>query len=110
MARNVTIYRSKVVSPDTSEYARALITSKPSAPGEEAPDLDMAVRFSFDRNVWYDAAWTGDQTTGGTNKSRVAHLLMTDANLPADGMNYLFVRVTDNPEAPIIQAGNLTVR
>lgn len=109
MPRNVTIYRSKAVSPDTSEYARTKVASAPTNPGEDAPDLDDVVQFSFDRVTWLTADWDGAQWSEGVKKYRVAHLLMTDANLPANGNPVLFVRLTDNPEAPIINAGNLTI-
>lgn len=110
MNRNVTIYRDLEASPDTSEYARARVTSKPTSPETVAPDLDDVVWFSFDRVTWLAADWDGAQWVEGTAKKRIAHLLMTDANLPPNGYPTLWVRLTDNPEAPIVSAGALYIQ
>lgn len=111
MSTQRTIYRDQAVSPGTSEYLDLTVTSKPVAPGEDAMDLDTTVQFTFDRVTYWAAAWAGTQTTNGSNKARVAQLLMTDANLPlANTVNTIYVRITDNPEAPIVKAGTLTVR
>lgn len=104
-----TIYRDEALSPDTREYLNVPVTSRPAAAGEEAIDLDVTVQFTFDRQTYYTAAWAGTQTTNGSNKTRVAQLLMTEANLPETRTNTIWVRITDNPEAPIVNAGNLIV-
>lgn len=64
------------------------------------------VAFSFDRTIWLPAEWVG---TAGTTRS--ARLLVSDTNLPAPPTTStaVYVKVTDNPEVPIVQAGGINL-
>lgn len=53
---------------------------------------------------WLNATWIG---TAGT--TRLAQLLLTPSNTPIPGSHPIFVKVTDNPEIPVILAGTLEV-
>lgn len=94
-----TIYRDKALSPDTDEFLN--VTLSCSTAGVV---LDQDVAFTFDRVTYYPANWIGDP-----GPIRTAQLLMTDANLPTQKTNTVYVRVTDNPEQPILNAGTLVV-
>lgn len=59
------------------------------------------VAISFDRTTWVACTWQG--TAGLT---RTASVLANDANLPATN-SPVFVKVTDSPEVPIVNAGTL---
>lgn len=107
--RATTIYRSRVLSPDTTEYCRARLTTEPATPGAVAADLTMDVEFSFDRVSWYRAEWLGAQWTDEDTKNRVARLLLTEDNLPTNGKHTLYARPFDTTEHPIISAGTVTV-
>lgn len=64
------------------------------------------VAVSFDRATWNPATWTGS-----AGLVRTAHLLIgDDVPLPEKGTWAVYARVTDNPEAPIVEAGVLEVR
>lgn len=58
-----------------------------------------------DATTWLTATWTGD--AGATRTASV--LLGADNPLPAVGQYRILVKITDNPEAPIIDAGRLQV-
>lgn len=69
-----------------------------------ADDLPVALSFDRDSNdpaaaTWHDAAWEG---AAGT--TRTASLLVNDAILGSKSAR-VFVRITDDPEVPIVQAG-----
>lgn len=63
------------------------------------------VEFSFDQTTWYTAAWQG--SAGAT---RAARLLLNGSNTPAGRSATVWVRITDDPEIPILDAGRLNVR
>lgn len=64
----------------------------------------QAVAFSFDGTTWITAAWTGTAST-----TRTARALVNAGNMPAVGVHTLYVRVTSDPEIPVISAGQVTV-
>lgn len=100
MSLTRTIYRDKAVIPDTEEYLNVTVTCS-----TEGVDLDaQPVYITFDRAIYYTAEWVGD-----VGPTRTARLLMDDSNLPTGKTSTIYVRVTDNPEAPIIAAGKLNV-
>lgn len=68
-------------------------------------ELDGTIEFSFDRQTWLTAEWTGDPGT-----TRTAQVLVDDDNLPAKSTSSVYVRFTDNPEIPLIKAGEITIR
>lgn len=62
------------------------------------------VYFSFDnRATWLAAEWAG-----AVGQTRVARLLIDETNMPAHSTK-VYVRVTDDPEAPVILAGALNI-
>lgn len=63
------------------------------------------VAISFDRTEWLTAAWVG---AAGT--ARTARLLLNADNMPAKGWHQTYVKVTDNPEIPVIETGVLEVK
>lgn len=62
------------------------------------------VEISFDRSTWLSATWIG---TAGTTRS--AQVLLDATNLPSVGNWPVFVRVTDDPEIPVMLAGGIRV-
>lgn len=88
-----TIYRG------STEYLEVAVTA----------DVTLAsqpVSISFDRTTWHSAAWTGDP-----GLTRTARLLVGSSGCPVPAKSTpVFVRITDNPEAPVIYAGTLAVR
>lgn len=82
----------------STEYLEVTVTSTITLDAQP-------VAFSFDRETWLPAEWTG---TAGT--TRTARALVSDANLPQPrSVTPVYVRVTDNPEAPVINAGTLSI-
>lgn len=67
---------------------------------------DDTIAVSFDRTTWMDAEWVGAEGV-----SREWRILLGDTNpLPTvDGSFEVFLRITDNPEVPVIKAGDLTI-
>lgn len=63
--------------------------------------LTGTVEISFDRETWTAASWQGDPAT-----TRTARILLDTTNLTGQGYT-VFVRLTDNAEIPIIDAGAL---
>lgn len=65
------------------------------------------VHFSFDnKQTWLAGAWTGAVAT--TRTCRL--LVVVNTTLPTPGFYPVHVRVTDNPEIPVRQAGAIEVR
>lgn len=65
----------------------------------------QTVEFSFDRTTWHSAAWQGSAGT-----TRTARLLLDDDNIPDGNTVPIWVRITDDPEIPILDAGRLNIR
>lgn len=65
----------------------------------------QAVEFSFDKVTWITAAWQG--SSGTTRKARI---FLEEDDLPTATSNKVYVRITDDPEIPILIAGTLIVR
>jgi hypothetical protein len=63
------------------------------------------VEFSFDQTVWRTATWQGSAGT-----TRTARLLLDSSNTPAGRSATIWVRITDDPEIPILDAGRLNIR
>lgn len=64
------------------------------------------VSIAFDRDgTWHPATWIG---VAGT--TRTAQVLVNDSIIPTSrSATSVYVRVTDNPEVPIIRAGQLEI-
>lgn len=94
MSNSRTFYRGAI------EYIGGTVTAD-----GELTDSDT-VEVSFDREDWMSAEWVGDEGT-----SRGWRLLVGDDNpLPdRNGPTQVYLRITDNPEVPIINAGVLNV-
>lgn len=88
---------TRVLYRGTQEYLDVPLTSD--------AELTGAVEISFDRETWLTAEWVGDVGT-----TRTARILVTPNNTPAVSSTDVFVRFTDNPEIPIISAGQISIR
>lgn len=103
------IDRDRVLQYGTREFIRAPLTAD--------VDLtdDMPVAFTFDRTVFYDAAWTGPSTIvdvddDGTERwVRRAELFIGDAVVLDKGEHVVWARITDTTEAPLIRLGRVRV-
>jgi len=82
----------------TVEYLEATVTA------DVVIADDDPVAFTFDRETFHTAEWTG--IAGNTRTCRV---LLDDTLLPAAPASDVYVRVTDNPEIPLIPAGTLLI-
>lgn len=69
-------------------------------------DNSDAVAISFDRVTWLTATWLG--SAGMTRQCQV--LLGAGNALPTKPSQTVYVRVTDNPEAPVLNAGTLIIK
>jgi hypothetical protein len=83
-----TIYRDSVEYLEVTVTADGVLDAQP-------------VYVSFDRVDWLECVWQG--TAGLT---RTAAVLGTNANLPTNTSD-VYVKVTDNPEVPVVHAGRL---
>lgn len=60
-----------------------------------------------DEHTWLDAMWMG--SSGTTRKARtVSPITFDDATYPYSTYG-VYVKVTDDPEVPVIRAGSLTI-
>lgn len=83
----------------TKEYLKATVSCD--------VELDsQPVAFTFDGgDTFHDAEWIG--AAGTTRKAQ----LLIDEDIPLTvGRHNVYVRVTDSPEIPLIDAGTLSVR
>ena len=96
----------------TVEYLEALVKSTADLVGDP-------VQLSFDEQTWFDATWTTapanaltpEDLRKGLTHAQVAQALVGEANpLPAAGLSTVYVRITDNPEAPVIVAGKVRIQ
>lgn len=90
----------RIMYAGTVQYLRATLSADDVL-------VDQTVEFSFDRQTWYPGTWAGSQGT-----TRVAEILLgQDLPTPQAGRIYeVFVRLTDNPQIPIMSAGLVQVR
>lgn len=66
---------------------------------------DDAIAISFDRTTWLTAEWVG-----GAGTSREWRILLGGTTpLPSERWSTVYVKVTDSPEAPILEAGLLII-
>lgn len=91
--------QERVVYRGTVEYVSAVVTA------DDVILNDQPVEMSFDdRETWKTAEWVG--TPGSTRSCRV---LANDDDIPRRRETPVFVRITDNPEVPVILAGTLFI-
>lgn len=89
-----------VVIQGSTEYLYADVTSNIEL---DTQTVEMAYATTIDAvSAWTTAAWQG---TAGTERTARALFTFADA-----GNFHVFVRITDNPEIPILDAGNLKVK
>lgn len=87
-----TMYRGTVEYLEISIAADEILDAQP-------------VSFSFDRDTWHPAEWDGVAST-----TRTARLLLgSTVPLPVRS-SAVYVRLTDNPEIPVMRAGLLRIR
>lgn len=60
-----------------------------------------------DSHTWLDAIWTGN--SGTTRVARTNGPVTFDATTYPASVYGVYVKVTDDPEVPIIHAGDLTI-
>lgn len=79
------------------------------------PTVDV-VEFAFTAiggrpETWYPGGWDGTQPIPGTNAYRAQVLVGPGSNGPVltAGKYAVFIRITDNPEQPVIPVGQLNV-
>ena len=82
------------------EYLFADVTADQTL---DAQPVEIGVGRTVDTAAWEAATWLGDAGT-----TRTARILL-DGTLEV-GKHLVFVRVTDNPEVPIVKAGVLRIK
>ncbi|MER8030728.1 hypothetical protein ABTZ78_17415 [Streptomyces bauhiniae] len=104
----------QTIDRDSREYVGAEITA--TVQGQPYNPTSDPVEFAFTAigrrpDTWHQGGWDGDQPLPGTRTYR-AQLLVgpasTGPTLTA-GRYTVWVRITDNPEQPVIAVGQLTV-
>lgn len=91
----------RILYSGTVQYLRANLTANDVLDAQP-------VEFSLDRTTWYAGLWAGDPGT-----TRTAEILLggPDFPTPQAGRTYeIFVRITDNPEIPIMSVGLVQIR
>jgi hypothetical protein len=100
-------FMSRVIYRGATEYISSPVVSNVTLSAQP-------VHFSFDdRATWTAATWIGSSVQDPQTLlwTRTAQLQVVASTMfPAAGMFTLLVRVTDNPEIPIMNAGGITVR
>lgn len=93
----------------TEEYVKAVVRADVTLTDSMTVELSLSTGngttgYTHD---WLTGAWEGDE--GTTRTARTALPVLFDATYP--GPTYaLFVRLTDNPEVPIMSAGVVRVQ
>ncbi|WP_439947177.1 hypothetical protein [Streptomyces sp. BBFR109] len=104
----------QTIDRDSREYVQALVDV--TVAGQPYNPTVDAVAFAFGPvggrpATWYDGGWDGTQPVPGTNSYRAQVLVGPDSGGPvlAPGRYAVWIRITDNPEQPVIPVGQLTV-
>lgn len=63
---------------------------------------DIPIAITFDRDTFITATWIG--TVGHT---RTCQALLDDTQIPSAVTTRVYLRLTDNPEIPLIPAGSI---
>ncbi|MET7746196.1 hypothetical protein [Streptomyces sp. NPDC005385] len=99
---------------DSREYVEAEVTATVQGLAYD-PTSDL-VEFAFTAigarpGTWYTGGWDGTQPIPGTNAYRAQVLVGPSSAGPvlAKGKYTVWIRITDNPEQPVIAYGQLTV-
>jgi hypothetical protein len=85
------------------EYVHAPVTSDVDLD----MDVEMSIREPGEDHVWLPAEWTGEVGTTRTART-AAPVDFSIGNYPASSYD-VCVRLTDSPEVPIVDAGDLTI-
>ena len=89
----------RVMYRGTIEYLEVTVTADVQLTGQP-------VYFSFDQVTWTAGEWDGEP--GLTRTARI--LLGEDVPLPTKSSVAVYLKVTDSPEVPIMNAGILVIR
>lgn len=97
-------------TPETDNWTRGTVEYLQYAIKADVELNTQPVHFTFDRVTFLAAEWIGTDTevSPGVHQ-RTARLLVTDDDLPDGFAAEVYVRVTDNPEIPLIPAGTLSI-
>ena len=87
---------SRHVYEGTTEYLTATLTATVTLDAQP-------VAFSFDGVTYTSASWVG-----AAAKRRKAQILLNAGNWPGAGTRTVYVKVTDSPEIPVINVGQVT--
>ena len=101
---------------DRSSRAFVYAAVKATVQGEPYNPTSDVVEFAFPAvsgrpTTWYPGAWDGTSPISGSTAYRAQVLIGPGSTGPvlAEGMYAVFVRITDNPEVPVIPIGQLSV-
>jgi hypothetical protein len=96
------------------EFVEAAV--KVSMQGEPYNPTGDTVEFAFTEvsgrpTTWYSGGWDGTGPISGSTAYRAQVLVGPGSTGPTltPGMYAIFIRITDNPEQPVILVGQLTV-
>jgi hypothetical protein len=87
----------------TVEFVSATVTADVTL---NAQTVKIAISRG-DTHTWLDAIWVG--ASGTTRKARTQSPITFDATTYPASTYGVYVKVTDDPEVPVIRAGNLTI-
>lgn len=88
----------------TTEFVKATVTSGGTTLDTQVVKIALS---RSDDHTWLDAHWIGD--AGTTRSARTdSPVIFSDAGYPARSYG-VFVKVTDDPEVPIIHVGTITI-
>ncbi|MFJ4787573.1 hypothetical protein [Streptomyces sp. NPDC088794] len=104
----------QTIDRDSREFVGAEVTA--TVQGQPYDPTSDPVEFAFTaiggRPVtWYEGGWDGQNPIPGTNSYRAQVLVGPGSPGPtlAKGKYAVSIRITDNPEQPVIPVGQLTV-
>lgn len=92
----------------TVEYVKAVVTADVTLTDSMTVELSLSTgnnNIGYTHN-WLTGAWDGTEAT--TRTARTGSAVTFDSTYPK-GSYTLFVRLTDNPEVPLINAGQVRV-
>jgi hypothetical protein len=101
---------------DRSSRAFVQASVRASVQGEPYNPTADVVEFAFTEVsgrpvTWYSGGWDGTGPISGSTAYRAQVLVGPGSTGPTltPGMYTVFIRITDNPEQPVIPVGQLTV-
>ena len=88
---------------DSVEYVRAPVT----ADVDLGMGVEISIRYGTAAHVWLPATWVG--TLGPSRTARTTTQVTFSAALYPKPAYTVYVRLTDTPEVPIIEAGTIKI-